>query len=76
MKYECTVCGYVYDEEVEGTKFEDLPDDWTCPLCGVGKDMFEKEAGDLGIHNVEDFYKTEQFKAKNRIEGKDIICKL
>jgi rubredoxin len=32
----------VYDEDAEGTKFEDLPDDWTCPVCGVGKDMFEK----------------------------------
>ena len=36
-KYQCTICGYVYDEEVEGTKFEDLPEDWVCPLCGVGK---------------------------------------
>ncbi len=42
MKYECTVCGYIYDDAVEETKFEDLPDDWTCPLCGVGKDMFVK----------------------------------
>ena len=42
MKYVCTVCGYVYDEEVENVKFEDLPDDWTCPLCSVSKDMFEK----------------------------------
>ncbi len=42
MKYRCTVCGYIYDEEKEGKKFEDLPDDWTCPLCGVGKEMFEK----------------------------------
>lgn len=42
MKYVCTVCGYIYDEEVEGFKFEDLADDWKCPLCGVGKDMFEK----------------------------------
>lgn len=42
MKYECTVCGHIYDEEVEGVKFEDLPDDWVCPLCGVGKDMFKK----------------------------------
>ena len=32
----------IYDEEKEGVKFEDLPEDWTCPLCGVGKDMFEK----------------------------------
>ena len=42
MKYECKVCGYVYDDEKEATKFEDLPSDWVCPLCGVGKEMFEK----------------------------------
>lgn len=42
MKYKCTLCGYIYDETVEGTKFEDLPDTWVCPLCGVGKEMFEK----------------------------------
>ena len=42
MKYKCIACGYIYDESVEGTKFEDLPSDWVCPLCGVGKDMFEK----------------------------------
>lgn len=48
-KYVCSVCGYVYDEEkgdpdkgiAPGTKFEDLPDDFECPLCGVGKDLFE-----------------------------------
>jgi len=48
-KFECTVCGYVYDEDVgdadsgiaPGTKFEDLPDDWVCPVCGVGKGDFE-----------------------------------
>ena len=33
---------YRYDEEKENVKFEDLPDDWTCPLCGATKDMFEK----------------------------------
>ena len=38
--YVCLVCGYEYDEAVEGVKFEDLPDDWVCPLCGVGKDSF------------------------------------
>lgn len=50
-KYVCTACGYVYDPEAgdpdsgipTGTPFEDLPDDWTCPVCGAGKDMFEKE---------------------------------
>ncbi len=41
-KWECTACGYVYDEDAEGKKWEDLPDDYTCPVCGVGKDMFEK----------------------------------
>ena len=41
-KYVCTVCGYVYDGD---TPFEELPDDYVCPLCGVGKDMFEKEEG-------------------------------
>ncbi len=42
MKYRCTACGYIYDENVEGVKFEDLPDDWVCPLCSVGKEFFEK----------------------------------
>ena len=41
MKYRCMACGYIYDDDVETTKFEELPEDWTCPLCGVGKDMFE-----------------------------------
>ena len=41
-KYKCTICGYIYDEEKEGIKFSDLPEDWVCPLCGVGKNMFEK----------------------------------
>jgi rubredoxin len=47
-KWECTVCGYIYDPEQgdgvsipAGVKFEDLPDDWTCPTCGAGKDLFE-----------------------------------
>ena len=42
--YMCSVCHYVYDpSENNGVKFEDLPDDYVCPLCGVGKDMFEKQ---------------------------------
>lgn len=48
-KYVCSVCGYVYDPEkgdpdsgiAPGTAFEDIPDDWSCPLCGVGKSDFE-----------------------------------
>ncbi|MFH1248806.1 MAG: rubredoxin [archaeon] len=39
-KFKCTVCEYIYDEEKEKMKFSDLPADWKCPLCGVGKDMF------------------------------------
>lgn len=43
-KWVCTVCGYVYDPaENDNVKFEDLPDDYVCPLCSVGKDQFEKE---------------------------------
>ncbi|OQY39562.1 MAG: rubredoxin [Candidatus Cloacimonetes bacterium 4572_65] len=41
-KYECMPCGYIYDpEEHNNVAFTDLPEDWTCPLCGVGKDMFQ-----------------------------------
>lgn len=42
-RYICTVCGYVYDEDEEGTPFADLPDTWECPVCGEGKDAFELE---------------------------------
>lgn len=50
-KYVCDVCGYVYDEDLgdpesgiePGTKFEDLPDDFECPMCSVGKDQFAPE---------------------------------
>ena len=41
MKYICQVCGYEYDEQVEGVNFNELPDDYVCPLCGVGKEHFE-----------------------------------
>jgi rubredoxin len=50
-RYKCTVCGYVYDPEkgdpesgiAPGTPFEELPEDWVCPVCGAVKDEFEKE---------------------------------
>ena len=50
MKYVCDVCGYIYDEAAgdpdngiaPGTKWEDVPEDFLCPLCGVGKDQFSK----------------------------------
>ncbi len=48
MKYVCTVCGFIYDEAAgdpdngvaPGTAWADVPEDYVCPLCGVGKDMF------------------------------------
>ena len=41
-KYRCKICGYIYDDEKEKVKFADLPEDWTCPLCGAPKSMFEE----------------------------------
>ena len=49
-KYECSACGYVYDPVVgdpdngvaAGTSFDALPEDWVCPVCGLGKDAFEQ----------------------------------
>ena len=49
-KYQCVPCGYVYDEAAgdpdhgiaPGTKWEDLPEDWVCPVCGLGKDVFKE----------------------------------
>ena len=45
MKYICEVCGYGDpDSGIEpGTAFEDIPEDWVCPICGVGKDQFKAE---------------------------------
>ena len=48
-KWECIVCGWIYDEEKghpedglePGTRWEDIPDDWGCPECGVGKEDFD-----------------------------------
>ena len=50
MKYRCTVCDWIYNPEVgdpdsgfaPGTAFEDIPEDWSCPLCGVSKEDFER----------------------------------
>jgi rubredoxin len=49
-RYRCTVCGYIYDpvqgdpesDIKPGISFDDLPDDWVCPLCGASKDEFER----------------------------------
>ncbi|OGO16648.1 MAG: Rubredoxin-type Fe(Cys)4 protein [Chloroflexi bacterium RBG_16_48_7] len=52
MKYECSVCGYIYDPDMgdpdgnikPGTAFEDIPDSWVCPICGASKDKFVKKS--------------------------------
>ena len=44
MKYICQICGYVYDDAKEKVPFEELPDDWKCPLCGASKSDFKPEA--------------------------------
>ena len=52
MQYVCNTCNYVYNPEegdpdggiAPGTAFENIPDDWICPVCGVSKDMFEAQA--------------------------------
>ena len=44
MKYVCQICGYVYDDAKEKVPFEELPDDWKCPLCGAAKSDFKPEA--------------------------------
>ncbi|MFM1514756.1 rubredoxin [Helcococcus ovis] len=49
-KWECTACGYIYYPEVgdpdsgiePGTSFDEIPEDWTCPICGVDKSLFEE----------------------------------
>jgi rubredoxin len=51
QKYRCTVCGYIYDPEIgdpdsgikPGTSFDNLPDNWVCPVCGADKSLFERE---------------------------------
>lgn len=66
-KWECIVCGYIYDESIgdpdsgiaAGTKWEDISEDWVCPDCGVGKEDFEmvemtESVSDVPHHNVED----------------------
>jgi rubredoxin len=54
-KWQCIICGYIYDPAVgdpdngisPGTSFEQLPDEWLCPECGAEKDQFEKLTGSV-----------------------------
>ena len=46
-RYICQICGYVYDDEKESVPFNELPENWKCPLCGAPKAMFKK-SGEIG----------------------------
>ncbi len=52
MKYVCSICGYVYDEEKEGVPFEQLPSDWKCPWCGAPKSEFRAEGAKEPVSSV------------------------
>ena len=61
MKYVCNLCGYVYDEAAgdpgngisPGTKWESIPDDFVCPICGAGKDEFSPAQRNSKIYDEE-----------------------
>ena len=78
-KYKCTICGYIYDDDKEEVKFENLPDSWTCPLCGVPKSLFEKIENETFEEKKEDRF-SNAVKISNdnpsieRIEEKCINC--
>ena len=61
-KYKCQICGHIYDEEKEGIKFEDLPEDWKCPTCFAPKSMFELVEEDTTIKEKDEEPKKEELK--------------
>jgi rubredoxin len=62
-KYKCDLCPYVYDEEKEVKKWEELPSDWTCPECGVPKEFFTLV---VEINNSEPSVKKKQKEARKK----------
>lgn len=81
MKYVCTICGYIYDETKEKIKFNDLPEDWTCPLCGAPKSAFElllaEDTTELAqSQEMEETHKIETLKDMKKISYGElsIIC--
>ena len=77
MKYVCKICGYIYDDEKEKTPFKDLPETWTCPLCGASKSMFEPlQEKDVEVkeqtEEKDDYNKDEMQKVSN--EMLSVIC--
>ena len=76
-KYECTICGYIYDDAKESVKFEDLPDDWTCPICGAPKAVFREIKEELEeIENVENLDEEEDIRELTNTEVSYICSNL
>ena len=76
-KYICNVCGYIYDPAAgdpdsgvaPGTAFEDIPEDWVCPVCGLSKDAFAVRCGQGGFLSRGGLSRPEMEKAALRICG-------
>lgn len=80
-KYKCTFCGYIYEPEkgdkeaaiIEGTEFNDLPEDWTCPICRMGKEKFKEVeiVNENTMHSDQQSLEEQQIAPKNdtRYEG-------
>jgi glutamate synthase domain-containing protein 2 len=60
MKYTCSVCGYVYDEEAEGTPWEAIDRGWTCPICGADTSFFQAQEGAPSAAAADDIFPTEE----------------
>lgn len=79
-KYVCSVCGYIYEEEkgipeagiAPGTKWEDLPEDWDCPLCGSDKTVFEKEGEYNKSLRAETIFDAEDFSDMKELSPTEI----
>lgn len=67
-KYKCMACGYIYDEEKEGIKWEDLPEDWVCPLCKSPKSYFTKQAEQIKEELKEEVKKLAQNKKEESLD--------
>ncbi len=68
-KYKCKLCGHIYDEAVEKVKFEDLPDDWKCPMCGAPKYLFEKLVEEESPLVKEELKVLKQKTSENKLEN-------
>ncbi len=68
MLYECTVCGYIYDESKEKVKWEELPDDWVCVICDSGKAYFERLEEEEETESAQEAERTDQ-----EMTGEDLL---